>query len=425
MRLIENSNTKNIYNLLKEDFWNPCKYAEMIMNLDFDTSKWNEASQEERVAMVLPKLEEFWQEYGPEIKRKGMLRRILKDLTDSNFHTEAGLLRKIVAKDRRNSRKVVKESITDINDPEFEDTVKRDFRLFLMDKYGDELYSDVTNDDINEYFTGMFYDIWDNDDLEAANEAEKIIRNTYNCLDSRDFSDDYEYDDGDTNFAAEEEADATERMERRYGSVDESVDTNNLKDIYYFLVGICLDETRPEANEEDFFDFQDSGIPYKIMDENYGVTKTAEEALSYAKGYISDGVQGTFGLVIKAKEPFNGFAEDISGGFNDGLEFTDITNYKSNSGELIYCAYKDKDNNIQVISNVLDESLTESAKKSEKEDKRVVMQQGNVTCIKENESYFVFENESDNEVEHDSEESAMKDFLERCGVNPDNELKEE
>lgn len=213
MRLLENSTSRKIFSSLTEDFWNPCEYAQMIMNFDIDTNKWNEASKEERIAMVLPKVEEFWQEYGPEIKRKGALRRILKDLTDSNFHTEAELLRKIVAKDRRNSRKVVNESIPSMNDADFEDTVKRDFRLFLMDKYGDELYSDVSNEDVNEYFTGMFYDIWDENDLDSANAAEDIIRAEYHVSDSDDYE---EYDDGDTNWAAEEAADADERFENRY-----------------------------------------------------------------------------------------------------------------------------------------------------------------------------------------------------------------
>ena len=54
------------------------------------------------------------------------------------------------------------------------------------------------------------------------------------------------------------------------------------------------------------------------------------------------------------------------------------------------------------------------------------MQQGNVTCFKENDNtYYVFENENDNEVEHDNEESAMKDFMERVGIDIENELKEE
>ena len=66
-----------------------------------------------------------------------------------------------------------------------------------------------------------------------------------------------------------------------------------------------------------------------------------------------------------------------------------------------------------------------STKKQPKENKRVIMQQGNVTCFKENDNtYYVFENENDNEVEHDSEESAMHDFLERVGIDANAELKE-
>ena len=120
------------------------------------------------------------------------------------------------------------ESIPSMRDENFNEAVLRDFRLFLMDKYGDELYKDVTDDDVNEYFTGMFYDIWDNDDLESANAAEDIIRAEYHLSDKSDYYDDYEYDDGDTNWAAEEEADALERMERRYGSMDESEDSERI-----------------------------------------------------------------------------------------------------------------------------------------------------------------------------------------------------
>ena len=108
------------------------------------------------------------------------------------------------------------ESIHSMKDENFNETVLRDFRLFLMDKYGDELYKDVTDEDVNEYFTGMFYDIWDNDDLDSANAAEDIIRAEYHISDKSDYYDDYEYDDSDTNWDAEEEADALERFENRY-----------------------------------------------------------------------------------------------------------------------------------------------------------------------------------------------------------------
>ena len=80
------------------------------------------------------------------------------------------------------------ESIPSMRDENFNEAVLKDFRLFLMDKYGDELYKDVTDDDVNEYFTGMFYDIWDNDDLESANAAEDIIRAEYHISDKSDFN---------------------------------------------------------------------------------------------------------------------------------------------------------------------------------------------------------------------------------------------
>ena len=80
------------------------------------------------------------------------------------------------------------ESIPSMKDENFNETVLRDFRLFLMDKYGDELYKDVTDEDVNEYFTGMFYDIWDNDDLDSANAAEDIIRAEYHISDKSDFN---------------------------------------------------------------------------------------------------------------------------------------------------------------------------------------------------------------------------------------------
>ena len=97
------------------------------------------------------------------------------------------------------------------------DVVERDFQVYLEDKYDIKSFEEldnlkVTNDDVNDYFTGLFYEIFDEDDLDTANEAEKIIRNKYGLTDIR--SEDYqEYDDGDTNWAAEEEADAVERLE--------------------------------------------------------------------------------------------------------------------------------------------------------------------------------------------------------------------
>ena len=136
------------------------------------------------------------------------------------------LIENSAARNIFNNLKESEEFPLNKDDEGFNETVLRDFRLFLMDKYGDELYQDVTDEDVNEYFTGMFYDIWDNDDFDTANAAEDIIRAEYHVPDKSDYYDDYEYDDGDTNWDAEEEADALERMERRYGSIDESAKLN-------------------------------------------------------------------------------------------------------------------------------------------------------------------------------------------------------
>ena len=62
--------------------------------------------------------------------------------------------------------------------------------------------------------------------------------------------------------------------------------------------------------------------------------------------------------------------------------------------------------------------------KKPKDEKRVIMQQGNVTCFRDGKTYFVFENEKDNEKTYSSQEEAMQDFFSRVGVDPTQELEE-
>ena len=72
-------------------------------------------------------------------------------------------------------------------------------------------------------------------------------------------------------------------------------------------------------------------------------------------------------------------------------------------------------------------NINESVKsknKDKKIEKRIIMQQGNVTCLKEGNKYLVFEDDNANVSEYDNQESAMRDCLNRCGINPDNELEE-
>ena len=64
-------------------------------------------------------------------------------------------------------------------------------------------------------------------------------------------------------------------------------------------------------------------------------------------------------------------------------------------------------------------------KKEKKSEERVIMKQGNVTCLKKDNKFKVFEDADTNLVEYDNQEEAMRDALSRCGVNPDNELKED
>lgn len=63
----------------------------------------------------------------------------------------------------------------------FETKVYKDFQTFLDDNN----ITEPTEDDINNYFTGMFYDIETEEDLDDSNRAEELIRSKYlgeSCL---------------------------------------------------------------------------------------------------------------------------------------------------------------------------------------------------------------------------------------------------
>lgn len=254
------------------------------------------------------------------------------------------------------------------------DTVERDFQIYLEDRYNIKSFEElnnlkVTEDDINDYFTGLFYDIWDTDDLDTANEAEKIIRNKYGLTDIR--SDDYqEYDDGDTNWAAEEEADATERLEYRYGNVNESAGrVFKVNDTVYWV-----------------------GAGNEISSTGTVIDIPAEGRMTIK---WEDGDVNTYSM----SHPDIQHEDDYDNWFNEDSEDDDI---------------------------IYNESVKpkKKSKKEKKLEKRIIMQQGNVTCLKEGNKYLVFEDENNNVSEYDNQESAMRDCLNRCGVNPDNELEE-
>ena len=256
------------------------------------------------------------------------------------------------------------------DDEGFNETVLRDFRLFLMDKYGDELYQDVTDEDVNEYFTGMFYDIWDNDDFDTANAAEDIIRAEYHVPDKSDFN----------------ESEDSERILAKL--VKDLPNTVEYKGKTYQAFNVMSNDTTGATSKVYYCNMENTpnGDPQESND-YFFVVATLKKT---DRGY-------------KGVDHIN-YVEDLTEGVSNRKHTTERASNKHKVRESVK----------------LDED------KEKKEDKRVVMQQGNVTCFKENDNtYYVFENENDNEVEHDNEESAMQDFMERVGIDIENELKEE
>lgn len=501
------------------------------------------------------------------------------------------------------------ESLNSANsatDPKFKETVLRDFKNFIEDKYDIKNFNELnrklknlSEKDIDDYFTGMFYEIADTGDTESVGLAREIIIDEFGVLDT--YSDDYEYDDGDTNWAAEEEADALERMERRYGSMDES--SKFLKEALDSSIDSIVDdvlsgnEVYVRLDEKDYSSEEGSNI-YKI-EYSYSIERPEDYDNGYNSGWdrgqdeefdkkqderfekatkayeegevfefncvkIEDGkIQYTgfcllkcFGIeelrhnleyykakrigvkTISSFEDLTEGVKHITESANDryqvrefdgpGAKFgvydtkqkkfiqkgskkimiagCDELNKKASNKHKVKESVEEHDlskdlfgdeaanrmsqkekklkrdlqyvRDIMAGKKVIDDKyheeislntakywlrddfiyvnelssydsdevnkrladaypdifgVNESAKleeakkpsKEKKEDKRVVMQQGNVTCFKENDNtYLVFENESDNEVEHDSEESAMHDFLERVGIDANAELKE-
>ena len=106
------------------------------------------------------------------------------------------------------------ETQADSDERSFYDYVVEDFNTYL--DHNNISPDNITEEDLGDYFTGFVHEIESDEDIEELNRAEDFIRSKYNIIDN---TDDYqEYDDGDTDWAAEEEADALDRFENRYMS---------------------------------------------------------------------------------------------------------------------------------------------------------------------------------------------------------------
>ena len=83
-------------------------------------------------------------------------------------------------------------SLYDTEDEEkkFEDYVLDDFTEYISYKYDcdslvdtEKQLNNVSEDDVNDYFSGKFYDIENGEDLDDLNKAEEIIRAKFGLLD--------------------------------------------------------------------------------------------------------------------------------------------------------------------------------------------------------------------------------------------------
>ena len=76
------------------EFANGEKLTNEVLELNIDYSEWNEASPEEREAMVKPELQRFLSKHKNEFDKNPKLFDLVQyNLTDKNFHTEAKVLK--------------------------------------------------------------------------------------------------------------------------------------------------------------------------------------------------------------------------------------------------------------------------------------------------------------------------------------------
>lgn len=262
----------------------------------------------------------------------------------------------------RNIYNILNEGTLPFNkdDSNFKKLVIRDFQIFIENKYDIQNVQDladrlehVSEEDINDYFTSMFYEIFDEDDLESANGAEKILRTEYSLLDN-------------------------------------------------------MNESTSKLNE----DFWNPGKYFSLLQDMENID--TEKWNSTNDQSVRDEMVRPFLIEFWNKYKEEMTEEDIAQLFDD----MEDSNYHTES---------------RLLSQIIEESrnMNESAKtkkkdkKEKKPEERVIMQQGNVTCLKKDNKFKVFEDTDTNLVEYDNQEEAMRDALNRCGVNPDNELSED
>ena len=295
------------------------------------------------------------------------------------------------------------ETQNDSDEKSLYDYVVEDFNTYL--DHNNISPDNITEEDLGDYFTGFVHEIENDEDIDELNRAEDFIRSKYNIIDN---TDDYqEYDDGDTDWAAEEEADALDRFENRYMSGGNGASFNEsvryATNIDWEIDGD--NKTKKELPKK-------VEIPQDVTEDNVA------DWLSDKYGWLVNSVS----ITESANDRYQ--VREFDGpGAKFGVYDTKQKKFvQKGSKKVMIASCNDLNKKASLKESVKFKKKTKKEKKSEE---RVIMQQGNVTCLKKDNKFKVFEDADTNLVEYDNQEEAMRDALNRCGVNPDNELHEE
>ena len=295
------------------------------------------------------------------------------------------------------------ETQNDSDKKSFYDYVVEDFNTYL--DHNNISPDNITEEDLGDYFTGFVHEIENDEDIDELNRAEDFIRSKYNIIDN---TDDYqEYDDGDTNWAAEEESDALDRFENRYMSGGNGASFN---ESVRYATNIDWEIDGDNKTKEELP--KKVEIPQDVTEDNVA------DWLSDKYGWLVNSVS----ITESANDRYQ--VREFDGpGAKFGVYDTKQKKFvQKGSKKVMIASCNDLNKKASLKESVKFKKKTKKEKKSEE---RVIMQQGNVTCLKKDNKFKVFEDADTNLVEYDNQEEAMRDALNRCGVNPDNELHEE
>ena len=349
----------------------------------------------------------------------------------------------------------------------FYDYVVEDFNTYL--DHNNISPDNITEEDLGDYFTGFVHEIENDEDIDELNRAEDFIRSKYNIIDNTDYY--REYDDGDTDWAAEEESDALDRFENRYMSggngatLKESsnviwkseMTADDSSDAWQTIEDDLRENVIPMIDKQvngalfvtgnynsNYPDFKKSGPGGKIFKDGDDLINwlSDEDSVEFTNedgdqiGVYASDHDGSIGglLFTLPDDPHKVLEIALSTGYYDENDYEDNNDiiddfmYDLSNDNVSMRDIKKPELLVPIKNGFLINESVKSKKKPKKEKKpeeRVIMKQGNVTCLKKDNKFKVFEDVDTNLAEYDNQEEAMRDALNRCGVNPDNEITEE